>query len=739
MMGTGAPRLRQPQQAMSGAPARQPLHETTNTPAAAVRIVHPTPPRRLGGDRDDVCSRAPWPTRHPSHILAPPEGKRRDDGHALHPEFQRPSRSPQATGPRGSTTHTTHRPPREGDAATGSPMARPKPVLKKRLHIHSDHKTFSLVPQDHPDTSPTLSASSLVSSSAHHAAPRSSSITSCASASSASTLPATPGVPARESKQPTSADPRPRPFVGGLRKVSATPDLNQDAGDEFDGQRAPVPEVDPPGEAIASSHHLSTKFSFQTDRTETDTITSEHTNFVVYRQPLAPNFDTAPSSESNYHTFPAGSSSPASVLQQAEFENYELLGDPSPSASYVNLRPSHQYSHDSLRVPALNPQPRRLNEILGYYKSRSRESLRTGSLTSISTVLSQQEAPRAIVGSGSLIRLPAFPSILKGTSSWARPLASHPLRTPMNETPHQWSSQLSTVPSVSEGGTDRGSRSFSDNGRRSSFFQSSHGRHSRQMLSISSSLAAEDATRSMSDSLESPEAAFTRNGQFYSGSSVRIIGAQDEYGDGITEMPNLRTFPSRSGLSGFYSISDNGRTNTMLSSSSSRANSLLASTIPTWARLYYGSGERRFLGVGAPGSSSDGSDSRASSFRSGSPNTDHLPLSIYSPRRRPREINAHARYSNRGSMEITPAPQLGSDGRLIRGRNARGFRTWSMSSVWSPHLQRDKRATRHSIWGAPSLTWSTEGGWFGRRNVQIVMFIFGFVLPFGKLALTDLS
>jgi hypothetical protein len=169
----------------------------------------------------------------------------------------------------------------------------------------------------------------------------------------------------------------------------------------------------------------------------------------------------------------------------------------------------------------------------------------------------------------------------------------------------------------------------------------------------------------------------------------------------------------------------------MRSTTSSRANSLLASSIPAWARLYYGSGERRYLG--APGSSTEGSESRSSSFRSGSPNTDHFPLSIYSPRRRPREINPHAAGpSARGSLEITPAPQLGSDGRLINDPYPRHFRTWSMSSIWSPHLRLDRRATRRSVWEAPSVNWSTEGGLFGRRNVQIVMFIAGFIFPFGK-------
>jgi len=332
------------------------------------------------------------------------------------------------------------------------------------------------------------------------------------------------------------------------------------------------------------------------------------------------------------------------------------------------------------------------------------------------------------------VQLPVLASKLKGTSSWASPLSSHPLRfLGMNETPHQWSSQLSTVPSVSEGGTDRGSRSWSDDlGRRSSIFHSSASRHSQQMLTISSSMTPEEAARSRSESLEPPQPSYARNGQRYtSGSS--IIEDHDEYGDGLAELRDMRHMPSRTRLSGYYSVSsENERTNTMRSTTSSRANSLLSNTIPAWAKLYYGSGERRFLGVGAPGSSTEGSDSRTHSFRSGSPNTDNFPLSIYSPRRRPREVNTHGRRSNRGSMEITPAPQLGSDGQLIQDPYTRRFRTWSMSSIWSPHLQFDRRANRHSVWGPPSVNWSTEGA-FGRRNVQVVMFIVGWIFPFGKL------
>ncbi|CZR59984.1 uncharacterized protein PAC_09879 [Phialocephala subalpina] len=736
-------------------PPRRPLHERSDSltnstrPAAAIRLVPSTPPQLLGQQRDEIYSRTPLPT-HPSHFLGPP-GRRKD---ALDDEFQGTTKDFATASPiRDSpvrTTHTTHQPPQHGNSATGSPISKPKPLPKKRLHIHKDNKTFSLLQDDSQSVQDdSKSPSSLASkhrssdsllSDPGNASSRSNSIGSCVPERESPGSPVVPATPASQNKQPIFADPISNSpwnyqLVGGLRKVPKTPDLKQKAATTSDSPLPPLPETSDGPPAV--SHDLSTKPSFQS--TETATTTSENTNYKVYGDNSAsPSEVILPppsSSDSNYQII--GSSSTASFVIHrpqtgiSENENYEIHGDLSPSASYVNLSPPSRYSHESLVVPPLQPRARRSNENFGYYKSRSRESLRTGSLTSISTVLSQQEALRAIVGSGSLIQLPILKQKPEGSSSWANPLRFHPPRSHMNETPHQWSSQLSTVLSVSDGGTDRGSRSWSD-GRISSGFPSSTSRHSRQMLSISSSMAQEEAA-SRADSIEPPTPAFIRNGQrHHSSSSIQMIADQDEYGDGITDMQDLRARPSRTRLSGFFSISDNGRTNTMRSTrstSSSRANSLLGNSIPTWARLYYGSGERRYLG--APGSSTEGTDSRTSSFRSGSPNTDHFPLSIYSPRRRPREINPrNNNRSARGSLDITSAPQLGSDGRLIEDFHGGRFRTWSMSSIWSPHLRLDRRATRRSVWEPPSVNWSTEGGWFGRRNVQIVMFIAGFIFPF---------
>ncbi|EPE29700.1 hypothetical protein GLAREA_00860 [Glarea lozoyensis ATCC 20868] len=828
----------------SGAPGRETSgafssHSNTSAnaiPRAAIRLVPSTPPQLLGtvtgregpagpsindlnearnhdreqltnfggigSLRDNIYSRTPLPT-HPSHILSAP-GKGKDPAYAT--EFRTNLQAQLHHKSSGSSLlpgPSTHRTPQNVDSDTPPPISKVKPPAKKRLHIHKDNKTFSLL-QDDQDVqstdalqSPILSLSRTSSydslaSQARHAKGRSNSIDSC--------LQSAPSTPSPDARKPISADhittssPWNYQLVGGIRKVPKTPDLKQREPSE--SPLPPVPEAsDRPSGA---SHDLSTKLSFQSTQTTNSSTTSisETSNYKVFDNTFASTSDVAlphitsdsnyqligppsvapsvapseapseatsepssnyqligppsePSSSSNYQVIgPSSIASTASsvihrpytarsetISEAEENENYEVYGDPSPVGSAINLvAPQQKYSQESLVVPPLKPRNKRSNESFGYYKSRSRESLRTGSLTSITTVLSQQEAVRAIVGTGSLIQLPILSVSGAGPSSWAESSGNHPPRSQMNEHPHQWSSQLSTVLSVSEGGETGGRNSrdwASVSGRSSGAFPSTPSRSGSRanVMSISSSLALEEAR---SESLDPPEPAFMRGARRHQSSgSIQYIQDQDEYGDGITDMQDLRNRPSRTRLSGFFNSgsSDNGRTNTMRSTSSSRAGSIIAtSSIPTWARLYYGSGERKYLG--APGSSTESTmGSRASSFRSGSPNTDHFPLSIYSPRRRPREGGrGDTRPSTSGSLQINPAPMPEGDNH--DPYTSRRFRTWSMSSVWSPHLRMDRRAARHSVWDPPSVNWSADGSSFGRRNVQIIMFVAGFVFPF---------
>jgi hypothetical protein len=133
--------------------------------------------------------------------------------------------------------------------------------------------------------------------------------------------------------------------------------------------------------------------------------------------------------------------------------------------------------------------------------------------------------------------------------------------------------------------------------------------------------------------------------------------------------------------------------------------------------LYYGSGERKWL---APSIISYGDDSRPGSAWDGpsqSPSYENFP--VVSPRKRPREVHVHP-----ALRPTSMQPELDMPPGGIR----RGVRRMT-SSLWSPHLDHDRRNTHYSMWQAPSLTWSAEGG-LGPRNTQVVLFSLGFVLPF---------
>lgn len=775
-------------------PTRRPLHERNNSQsnAQAIRLVPSTPPQLLGHAshastvrpiwENDVYSKTPLPT-HPSHILTPGNGKPYPVQFATpasDESFQ--NRSTPLTGPQSTDSSTTPRrmllqSARNAPPATGSPTTQRRAPTKKRLQIHKDGRTFSLLRDDAQASSDNIVRSPISSpasfksfdslpSYASNTEPRTSGISTFYATEGDSTLTTIPGTPpAVSSENSPSADPAAssiwsRSLVGGVRKVPKTPDSKQEAVSPELTSLPPLPTLSEVSHASPSaSRELSAKPSFQS-YTTVSTV-SENSNYKTYRsQSLQPDelVPTKDSSNSNYHIISDSSpdttiihrppeppsecdseiaslqvSRQSSILQRPHTAtseaNYELHGD--PSSSDLNLALPTQYSHESLVIPALKPRARRSHERLGYYKSRSRESLRsrTGSITSITTVLSQREALRAVLSSGSLVN--HLPTLAKGPSSWAEPSINIPQQSYMNEHPHQWSSQLSTVMSVSDAGSGRNSRTWSE---ATAARSSGPSRQSRAVYSIGSSNFAPDDYRLRIDLPATPQPTHIRGQRHLSSGSVPIIESQDEYGDGITDLQDLRTRPSRRRLSGYYSIEspDPTRTNTMRSTSSSMTATLLANSLPTWAQLYYGSGERRYLGaLGAPSSSTEGTDSRANSFRDGSPNLDNFPLGIYSPRRRPRDSGAHrGQRVASGSMDITPAGAYRDGQQAGEGQHATRFRTWSLSSVWSPHLRLDRHAQRQSVWEAPSINWSTEGGWFGRRNMQIVMFIVGFVFPF---------
>ena len=403
-----------------------------------------------------------------------------------------PQSPPRSSGSSNPTTRIVLQPAPSAHSATASPTTKPKPPARKRLSINKDGRTFSLLhddprPADDGDSkSPMLSPVSRTSfdsfpSYASNTA-RNSSISASYAADEDSTLTTIPGTPPSEDQNNLYAatdlpgtSPGNYQLVGGIRKVPKTPDNKQKSIVSSESPLPPLPEV--PSDGLpTSSHDLSSKISFKS--TDTSSTASDTSNYKVYRYttPSPPDDAVAVpfSSDSNYQIIqesPSESSviyrpqaSPpeseyyevassdfsrtSSLVQRPQTSNsdanYEIHGDLSPSNSYLDYPPPSKYSQESLVVAALKPRGQRSNERLGYYKSRSRESLRgrsrTGSLTSISTVLSRREAFKAVVSSGLLVHLPIPNLKLKGPSSWAEPSeGNYPQRNYMNENPHQWS------------------------------------------------------------------------------------------------------------------------------------------------------------------------------------------------------------------------------------------------------------------------------------------------------------
>ena len=509
--------------------------------------------------------------------------------------------------------------PQTSQPATSS-ASHSLPRRRRLINIHSD-KTFSLIsqPPDRDLRSPPLSFStnSVASDPFTDEQPPSSPLTtlpehdrsfSPCSLASSPTPAATPDRrPAwlSDDLSPSTSSPWNYRMVGGLRKVPKTPNLKQrdlhvasptspdiSLPDLSDLPTSPPTALSPP--ALGSS----------SDSLRSTSTASETTNYKVYgssplynpqsRPSPSPSFDES----TNYRILSQSSSPSPSLYQEpppssGSDENYVVHAQSSPASSSAvtvkkrTVRP--EYSQESLVVPPLQPRKKPSAERLGYYRAISRESLRrAASLKSISSVLSQEATHSVLLSSPAAVYLQggpqAFSSILQdprtpppttSTSSSSRP--------PMIAHPHQWSSQLSTVISESESGSEPGSRvgSAASHPRRSSGFPSNH---SRNMLSISSSIDERSIShsRSRSDSLDRPAPSHSR----YGPRDVHQVTQQDEHGDGLTELYALHQRPSRTRLSGLFSGISSDRN--LHSSSSSLANSFASSSLPTWAR-YVGS------------------------------------------------------------------------------------------------------------------------------------------------------
>ncbi|KAH6969120.1 hypothetical protein HG530_005860 [Fusarium avenaceum] len=754
----------------SSSSPRKALHERSNSQnnRLAIRVVPYSPPRvasdgtitsktvthagastETDGELDQTRSSTAHSSSSYSETPSPSLQRTRTRTNTVHSPspLKRPSRYPSTEFEHGSSPwaphydtdaddHTSYasRPPSRGPSASPRPASR-----KKVIHVNAD-KTFSIQPQHASMSSRVESLWSLPPSftTGNTSYGRGSMGTISDDRHSRPTSPLTPlaerdpSSPVVSSRiqapsTPDNSSPWNYRLFGGLRKVPKTPDVKQKQPQTQDyPPELPLPtlpEVDLPNPETGSSSQWLNQKSYQSSlSSQTRSTLSERTNIKTYGHSSPANIadltSLPPSSiRSNVELIGYPSSAEASLYAstrpQTEDSNANFVthGGHSASSSIVAVRQrvAPEFSQESLVVPPLRPRKRSSSESFALAARRSRETLRSrsASITSLSTIFTQEATRALFVGP---------PTILQQVGpSW------QDLQSRSQSRGHQWSGQLSTVMSESEGGSEPASRALSLSsapGRRGSGVGS---RDSRHVLSMTSSLFGleehvESPSHSRSNSMESPAATYARNTpRDPVTGTIRLVRDHDEDGDGLADL-GLHHRSSRTRMGRFLSSYASDR--------SLRSSASFNAAVPAWARVYYGSGERKWLAAQPSMDSmysdySDGQPLEAQLSRS--PSQDANVTNIRVPRRRPRE-HFPRQPSNAGSMDIssTPAHPVMAVVRNIKKQT---------SSIWSPHLARDRRPVEHSIWEPPAAEWEAQSELTGRRNAQVTMFVVGFIFP----------
>ncbi|KAI1826168.1 hypothetical protein F4861DRAFT_117403 [Xylaria intraflava] len=551
-------------------------------------------------------------------------------------------------------------------------------------------------------------------------------------------------------------------MVGGLRQVPKASDP-KDKGKGKEIATEPLPTLPETIATITTPKisSLAPKASFVTDNS--NSTLEETTNYKVIGRsspPQAPDSaEVSPSSSSSNYRLLGQSSAPQSLsssptrgqsvldtpgsrnfvvhespypasesisLETPKSKNFTIHSNASPSswmypASRVPRSPQsfdsfrqqtgENYSQESLIIPPLRTHRRSSSETT-HLKHTLRESAhrRSNSYSSISSVLTEDTGPNVVplgrTPSASSHRQPSW----TGRRSVGRPVSRMDV--------HQWSSQLSTVMSDYED-SDRASRLTRINSLGSSVEGASSSLGSPGISSLLQNLEPSRTTfhsHSRTGSLDRPNTVM-RMGREHSNSLVPTIRDHDEHGDGLADLQAMHQLQSKSSRTRLGFLSRQSSDKSLRSSISSRSGST-TNSIPTWARLYYGSGEIRWFAT--PSVISEDDDGRPTTLwvPGGSASPSEMSQNIHNPRRRPRESQYDV------PQMIPPevaAAEIGSIPREPKKKT---------SSIWSPHLGLDLRANRYDMWRPPSVTWSVDNGVFGRRNIQVVLFVLGFVFPF---------
>lgn len=291
---------------------------------------------------------------------------------------------------------------------------------------------------------------------------------------------------------------------------------------------------------------------------------------------------------------------------------------------------------------------------------------------------------------------------------------------------HQWSSQLSTIQSMSERDSRsiaRGSRSF---GARSQSQESLNGPARTSIPRQRGYTVGSEPSSSENESFVEGHTVFSALPRpLFSPVSRASSDSKDDTSEQLDTISPLPTsVPLRMKNSGYLrrlNSDASASSESRPGSSNSDISAFIHNNIPAWAKAYYQRGERISV-VAAAESESSGSVRMGTSHsaRSNTPSDGNFPQNIYRPRNRPRN-----RHSNTDTMSLSDGIQP-MDPRI----HVLGPTMYPLSGYSTPHLRTDQRGhSRYGIWKAPSLDDDLGTTLFGRQNRQILFFCLGFIFP----------
>lgn len=447
---------------------------------------------------------------------------------------------------------------------------------------------------------------------------------------------------------------------------------------------------------------------------------SSSPNVVRIGLPSSPNFVALQSSSPN--VIPVGSSSPN--VQVAERSNSSISSLTSLGTvvrTYINAahwsrsRSSSENSsgqpqsvqsvHSSPPLPVLRSYPSTSTFGLPATESSGSPSFPS----SVRRTPSPPEA-QAAINSGLAVQYPTIrqPSTSSYAESSQAPARKDSSRSMTDRSSGRWNPHLSTVPSQWSA--------------------------ERQLSQPSPS-----AGHGRSNSNSSPAGPSRPSAAWLSDKTTSSVWLVTDT-DSDEQLDSLSNLPSPQWRSFFAGSPASSRQNSFRSLRRAGSNSsLVLTTIPAWARVYYGSRELQSPPFAL-------TDSRPSSARPSTANShviSQVPVSISRPRTRPREgsrspqrrpqnppVDARNRWFDRDPAQARSM----ADTTSVTPSSTWSARWSARRGTWSPHLFIDRRADqiRGSTWTAPSLD-STAEPVFSRRNAQVYAFCLGFIFPLAWL------